>query len=90
MGFGEWLRAGGLEITCLMAVRFGALFCDGITALVTERTPAIRRFEANIEQLNLLKSVNEIDRTLLFSGKSAVKFRAKTSCSSTKTICPLH
>ena len=26
MGFGEWLRAGGLEITRLMGRRFGALF----------------------------------------------------------------
>ena len=44
--------------------RFGTLFCYGITALVTERTPAIRRFEANIEQLNppnLLMKLTALD-----------------------------
>ena len=51
MGFGEWLRAGGY---LLNGRRFGTLFCYGITALVTERTSAIRRFEANIEPLNPL------------------------------------
>ena len=35
LGFGEWLRAGGLEITCLMAAGLALLFCYGITALVT-------------------------------------------------------
>ena len=29
IGFGEWLRAGGLEITCLMAAGLALLFCDG-------------------------------------------------------------
>ena len=43
MGFGEWLRAGGLEITCLMAAGLALYSVMVLTALVTERTPAIRR-----------------------------------------------
>ena len=35
MGFGEWLRAGGLGNYLLNGRRFGTLFCYGTTALVT-------------------------------------------------------
>ena len=64
MGFGEWLRAGGLEITCLMAAGLALYSIMVLPLLFTERTPTIRRFEANIEPLNppnLLMKLTALD-----------------------------
>ena len=85
MGFGEWLRAGGLEITCLMAAGL-ALYS------VMVYPPNIRRFEANIEQLNppnLLMILTALlaTATLAFSLTACNKEPAKDGA---KTISSLE
>ena len=57
--------------------RFGTLFCYGITALVTERTPTIRRFEANIEPLNPPNLLMKLTALYCFLAKVWLNFVLK-------------